>query len=80
MYQSQFAHDCSLTFQRHTRKGWTRVGAISRSFKAGAGEVRFRGRFGRKLLSPKRYRVVVSAAGGGDRTPARRLAFRVLKG
>ena len=69
-----------LTFQRHTRKGWTRVGVISRASKAGAGEVRFRGRFGRKLLKPQRYRLVVAASGGGDRTPARRLAFRVLKG
>jgi hypothetical protein len=70
----------TLTFQRQTRNGYRRVGAISRSFKAGTGEVRFRGRFGRKLLRPQRYRVVVSASGGGERTAARRLSFRVLKG
>jgi len=69
-----------LTFQRHTRKGWKRVGTIYRPAKAGTSEVRFRGRFGRKLLSPKRYRLVVSASGGNDHTKARRLTFRVLKG
>jgi hypothetical protein len=68
-----------LTFQRHTRKGWKRVGVIARASKAGTSEVRFRGRFGRKLLAPQRYRLVVSASGGGDRTKARRLSFRVLK-
>jgi hypothetical protein len=69
-----------LTFQKRTGKGWKRVGVVSRHGKAGVGEVRFRGRFGRKLLKPHRYRVVVVAAGGGDRTAARRLGFRVLKG
>ena len=69
-----------LTFQRHTRKGWKRVGVITRARRPGRGEVRFRGRFGRKLLAPQRYRLVVSASGGGDRTAARRLSFRVLKG
>jgi hypothetical protein len=68
-----------LVFQRHTRSGWRRVGVITRAGKAGAGEVRFRGRFGRKLLAPRRYRVVVSASGGGERTPARRLSFRVIR-
>ena len=69
-----------LTFQKHTRKGWKRVGVITRAAKAGAGEVRFRGRFGKRLLTPQRYRLVVTASGGGDRTPTRRLGFRVVKG
>ena len=70
-----------LNVQRHTPQGLERGSESSpASAKAGAGEVRFRGRFGRKLLAPRRYRLVVSASGGGDRTPARRLAFRVLKG
>ena len=69
-----------LNVQRHTRKGWKQVGVITRKAKAGAGEVRFRGRFGRKLLAPRSYRLVVSASGGGDRTPSRRFSFRVLKG
>jgi hypothetical protein len=70
----------TLTFQRHTHKGWQRIGAIRRAAKAGTGVVRFRGRFGSKLLKPQRYRLVVSASGSGHRTGARRLSFRVLKG
>lgn len=69
-----------LTFQRRVKSGWRRVGRIERSAKAGAGVVRFRGRFGKKLLRPQRYRVVVVATGGGERTPARRIGFRVVKG
>ncbi len=70
-----------LTFQRHTRRGWERVGVITRASKAGTGVVRFRGRFGSRLLKPQRYRVVVTATTpGGNRTAARHLGFRVLKG
>jgi hypothetical protein len=69
-----------LTFQRHTRRGWVRVGVISRAAKAGNGELRFRGRFGKRLLKPQRYRVTVAATQGSKRTAARHLAFRVLKG
>jgi hypothetical protein len=69
-----------LTFQRHTRRGWVRVGTISRASKAGTGELRFRGRFGKRLLKPQRYRLVVTATQGGERTPARRLGFRVVRG
>ena len=69
-----------LTFQRKTRGGYRTVGRITRTVKAGTTVVRFRGRFGKKLLKPQRYRLVVSATGSGDRTPTRRLAFRVVTG
>ncbi len=69
-----------LTFQRHTRRGWVRVGQVTRSARAGTGELRFRGRFGKRLLKPQRYRLVISASAGHDRTASRRLAFRVVKG
>lgn len=68
-----------LTFQKRTRSGYKRIGVIERKAKPGAAVVRFRGRFGRKLLKPQRYRVTVVARGGGDRTAARRLTFRVVK-
>jgi hypothetical protein len=69
-----------LTFAKKAGKGWKRVGVITRAGKAGAGELRFRGRFGRKLLKPHRYRVAVVASGHGERTAARRLGFRVVRG
>ena len=68
-----------LTFQRRTRRGWVRIGRITRAARAGTGVVRFRGRFGARLLRPQRYRLVISAAGGGERTAPRRIAFRVVK-
>ena len=68
-----------LTFQRRTRRGWVRIGQITRAARAGTGVVRFRGRFGARLLRPQRYRLVISAAGGGERTAPRRIAFRVVK-
>ena len=69
-----------LTFQRRGRHGWVRVGRITRSARAGTSVVRFRGRFGARLLRPQRYRVVVTASAGGQRTSARRISFRVVKG
>jgi hypothetical protein len=69
-----------LRFERRVGKRWVKIGTITRSSKAGTGVVRFRGRFGSKLLAPKRYRVVVTATAGPERTAARRIAFRVVKG
>jgi CRISPR/Cas system endoribonuclease Cas6 (RAMP superfamily) len=69
-----------LRFERRRGRHWVKVGTITRSARAGAGVVRFTGRFGRKLLAPRRYRVVVSASAGGQRTPAKRVGFRVVKG
>lgn len=69
-----------LTFERRTRGGWTRVGRIDRRVPAGTSVVRFRGRFGNRLLTPQRYRLVVTATAGRERTTARRLVFRVVKG
>jgi hypothetical protein len=69
-----------LRFERAAGRRWVRVGAITRKARAGSSVVRFRGRFGSRLLSPRRYRVVVVASRGGERTAARRLVFRVVKG
>ncbi len=69
-----------LQFQRKAGKRWVTVGTINRSAKAGTGVVRFRGRFGHKLLVPKQYRVVVRASAGKERTAAKRVSFRVVKG
>ena len=69
-----------LTFQRLSGHRWVRVGRIERRAQAGTGVVRFRGRFGRRLLKPHRYRLVVTASSGNERTAARRLGFRVVKG
>ncbi len=69
-----------LRFERRSGRHWVKVGTITRSARAGTGVVRFTGRFGRKLLAPRRYRVVVSASAGGQRTPAKRVGFRVVKG
>jgi hypothetical protein len=70
----------SVRFERRAGKHWVRVGTITRKAKAGTGVVRFRGRFGSKLLAPKSYRIVVTAAAGGQRTAAKRVGFRVVKG
>ena len=69
-----------LTFQRRGRSGWVTVGRIARRAQAGSGVVRFRGRFGRRLLKPQRYRLVVAASAGGERTAPRRVGFRVVTG
>jgi hypothetical protein len=69
-----------LVFQRKSGKHWVKIGTIDRSAKKGTGVVRFRGRFGRKLLAPKSYRVVVTASAGKERTAAKRAGFRVVRG
>jgi hypothetical protein len=74
------AAQVKLRFQRRAGKRWVQIGTITRSAKAGTGVVRFRGRFGSKLLVPKQYRVVVTASAGKERTAAKRVSFRVVKG
>jgi hypothetical protein len=73
-----------LTFQRlggtKKQRRWVKVGTIKRSAKKGTGTVRFTGRFGRKLLVPRGYRLVVTATKAGERSAAKRVAFRVLIG
>lgn len=72
-----------LKFQRargtKKHRRWKNVGTIKRSAKVGKGIVRFRGRFGRHLLSPSRYRVVVSAKHKRERSGPKRLKFTVVK-
>jgi hypothetical protein len=73
-----------LTFQRRggTRKHrrWVAVGTVKRSAKQGTGTVRFTGRFGRKLLKPRSYRLVAMATKGRERSGPKHVAFKVLKG
>ena len=57
------------------------TGTLTRSVKAGTGEVRFTGRFGKRMLKPRAYRLVVTASRSGQpRTAAKRFNFRVVKG
>jgi hypothetical protein len=67
------------TSGRHPR--WVAVGTVTRTVKAGNGEVRLTGRFGKRLLRPRAYRLGVTAARTGQpRTAAKRISFRVVKG
>jgi hypothetical protein len=72
-----------LKFQRargnKQNRRWVKVGAIKRSAKAGKGVVRFRGRFGDRLLSPGRYRVAVSAKHKREHAGPKRIRFKVVK-
>jgi hypothetical protein len=73
-----------LTFQRRggTKKHrrWVTVGTVKRSARQGTGTVRFTGRFGRKLLKPRGYRLVATATKGRERSGPKHVAFKVLKG
>jgi hypothetical protein len=73
-----------LTFQRlggtKNHRRWVKVGTIKRSARKGAGTVRFTGRFGRKLLVPRGYRLVVTATKGHEKSSPKRVAFRVMSG
>jgi hypothetical protein len=70
-----------LSVQRKRGKRWVTVGSLTRSVKAGNGDIRFTGRFGRKLLKPRAYRLTVTASRSGQpRTAAKRFSFRVVKG
>jgi hypothetical protein len=73
-----------LTFQRlagpkHHRR-WVTVGKLSRSAKAGTGVVRFTGRFGKRLLAPRSYRLVVTATKGREKSRPKRMTFKVKRG
>ncbi|MDA0161522.1 hypothetical protein OM076_14695 [Solirubrobacter ginsenosidimutans] len=73
-----------LVVQRRTtgrHKRWVAAGTITRTVKAGNVEVRFTGRFGKRLLKPSSYRLVVTAHRSGQaRTKAKTVSFRVVKG
>jgi hypothetical protein len=72
-----------LTFHKARGKGasrrWVKVGSIRRRAASGPGIVRFRGRFGARPLAPGRYRVVVRAEHGGQRSGPARMRFRVVR-
>ena len=48
--------------------------------KQGTGVVRFRGRFGSKLLTPRKYRLVVMANTRTQKAPHKHASFKVVKG
>jgi hypothetical protein len=57
------------------------VGTLKRAAIKGENTVRFSGRVGKRTLRPGRYRITVRATGSGNRTtPAKTLAFTVVKG
>ena len=63
-----------LTVQRRggsaKHRRWVRVGTLKLKAKKGNGVVRFRGRFGRKLLTPRGYRLVAMANDANAEVPA----------
>jgi hypothetical protein len=79
-WQLSKAGTVRLTFQRKAGQRWRTVGTIKRRAAAGAGVVRFTGRFGKHRLSPRRYRLVATAAKGRVRTGPKVVSFRVLSG
>jgi hypothetical protein len=51
-----------------------------RNLDAGRGRIGFSGRIGRRALRPGRYRATLTATDlAGNRSPARRLSFRVVR-
>ena len=69
-----------LTFQRRAGSRWVTVGKLSRSAKAGTGVVRFTGRFGKRLLAPRSYRLVVTATKGREKSRPKHVTFKVKRG
>ena len=73
-----------LTIQRRggsaKHRRWVRVGTLKVKAKKGNGVVRFRGRFGRKLLEPRGYRLVAMANTRNQKSPHKHVTFRVVKG
>jgi hypothetical protein len=73
-----------LVFQRRTgsakHRRWVRVGSMSRKAKKGNGVVRFTGRFGKKLLKPRQYRLVAMASTRSGKSAHKHVTFRVVKG
>jgi hypothetical protein len=73
-----------LTIQRRggsaKHRRWVRVGTLTVKAKKGNGVVRFRGRFGRKLLAPSGYRLVAMAKTRNATSPHKHVTFRVVKG
>jgi hypothetical protein len=73
-----------LTVQRRggsaKHRRWVRVGTITLKAKKGTNVVRFRGRFGRKLLAPRGYRLIVTATARGERSVPKHVAFKVVRG
>ena len=69
-----------FTFQRRKANGhWKQVGKLQRSARKGAGVLRFRGRFHNNMLKPGRYRVLVRAKSGRQRTGNVKVGFKVRK-
>jgi hypothetical protein len=73
-----------LTIQRRggsaKHRRWVKVGTLKVKAKKGTGVVRFRGRFGSKLLTPRKYRLVVMANTRYEKAPHKHATFKVVKG
>jgi hypothetical protein len=62
-------------------KRWRAAGKLTRTSKAGASSVRFSGRIGKRALRLGSYRAVVRATdAAGNRSGAKRVAFRIVRG
>jgi hypothetical protein len=60
---------------------WVSVGRLTVTAKAGANQVRFRGRIGRRTLTPGRYRVTFTAsAPDSSSAAAKALSFTIVAG
>ncbi|HMJ33394.1 MAG TPA: hypothetical protein VK501_05730 [Baekduia sp.] len=66
-----------VTGQGRNRR-WVTVGTLTRSARKGNGVVRFTGRFGKRILTPRTYRLTVSATAGDLKAGPRRITFRVI--
>ena len=73
-----------LTIQRRgsspKHRRWVRVGTLKVKATKGTNVVRFRGRFGKKLLTPRKYRLVVMANTRTHKAPHKHATFKVVKG
>jgi hypothetical protein len=73
-----------LVFQRQIgakgHRRWITVGTLRREAAKGIGVVRFTGRFKAKPLAPRAYRLTVTGTAGRQKSAARHVAFRVIRG
>jgi hypothetical protein len=65
-----------LAGTKHRR--WVTVGTITRRGAKGTNVVRFTGRFGKRMLTPRAYRLRVTAAAGGWTAGPKHISFRVM--
>jgi hypothetical protein len=73
-----------LTFQRQIgskgHRRWVSMGTITRKSPKGTGVVRFTGRFRSKPMTPRAYRLTISATTKSEKWGPKHIAFRVVRG